>query len=867
MTRRVYLFHQGQGLERSLLGNKGANLCEMTALGLPVPPGFIITTAACGEFFANHGRLPEGLMEECAEALAEMKGVMARGFGEAANPLLVSVRSGAAVSMPGMMDTVLNLGLNEEIAHGLARRTGNPRFANDSYRRFLQMYGEVVLGLDKGGFEQILQDHKHQHGYSTDPELSAEDWWEIIQRFKGFCQPPENPFTQLEQAIASVFSSWFGRRAVRYREIQHIPSDLGTAVTVQAMVFGNMGDHSGTGVAFTRNPATGVKEFYGEFLANAEGEDVVAGIRTPQPLAELQRLEPELYGQLFQIQHTLEQHSRDMQDLEFTIQEGQLYILQTRTGKRTAKASVKIAVDMVSEGLITRSEALLRIDPAMMDFFMHPMLDPLADRQVIARGLPASPGAATGRVVFSADEAERMAAGGEAVIMVRQETTPEDIHGMRAAQGILTSQGGMTSHAAVVARGMGTCCIAGCTEITVDSQQGRFTTASGLAVNRLDLITLDGSSGQVMLGEVPRLESGFDAHFQQILTWADAQRRMAVRANADTPQDARKALELGAQGIGLCRTEHMFFQEGRIDAMRALILAQEEAQRNTALNKLYEYQLVDMVDLFRTMAGHPVTIRLLDPPLHEFLPDSQEEITALAKRLRLPLKVVRGRITALREANPMMGLRGCRLAITRPEITRMQTRAILNAAGKVMKEGIVVLAEIMVPLISTATELAAVLRELNAAAAQVAAEQGRKIPFAIGTMMETPRACLCASNLASQVAFMSFGTNDLTQMVYGYSRDDIGKFLPLYRGQRILADDPFETLDSQGVGRLIQIAMEQTREAGGKIEFGLCGEHGGDARSIHFLEQLGLDYVSCSPFRVPAARIAAAQAAILAGRE
>ena len=859
MEKQVWLFTEGRRDDRLLLGNKGANLCEMTSIGLPVPFGFILTTRVCADY-ARLGRLPDGVMDEVWEAMKEVEQKHHARFGDASHPLLVSVRSGAPVSMPGMMDTVLNLGLNETTARLWAETSGNPRFVYDAYRRFIQMYGDVVEGMGAEPFEEVLDAYKSDRGFKSDLDLSAEDLQAIAARYREILTPPDDPREQLERSIEAVFRSWNNNRAKRYRRIHDIPESLGTGVIVQAMVYGNRSLNSGTGVAFTRNPATGERLFYGEYLMNAEGEDVVAGIRTPEPLETLKRDLPDLYAQLFRMQQTLEMHYRDMQDLEFTIEEGKLWMLQTRTGKRTPKAAVKIAVDMVEEGLIKEREALKRINPDQMDYFLHPMIDPKADRTLLAKGLPASPGAATGRVVFSADEAEAWANRGEEVILVRRETTPEDIHGMKAAKGLLTALGGMTSHAAVVARGMGKCCIAGCGDITVDAQGKRFTTEGGASIAEGEVITLDGTTGEVMAGTVATVSSQSDPDFQTVLEWADRYRRLRVRANAETPEDAAKARELGAEGIGLCRTEHMFFDAERIDVVRAMILADTTEERQRSLDRLRGFQKSDMRQLFEIMSGLPVTIRLLDPPLHEFLPQTEEELNALAGRLKLDPATVQKRAEELKEVNPMLGLRGCRLSVAQPEITRMQVDAILSGALEAQKAGHEVHPEIMIPLTVARSELDTVTHLVRETAEQVFEHAGARIDYQLGTMMETPRACLRAEMFAEVAEFFSFGTNDLTQMTYGFSRDDVGKFLPAYLEQKILENDPFAVLDQRGVGALIMMAIEAARKVNPTLHMGICGEHGGEPRSIRFCHEIGFDYVSCSPYRIPIARIAAAQA-------
>ncbi len=859
MEKQVWLFTEGRRDDRLLLGNKGANLCEMTSIGLPVPFGFILTTRVCADY-ARLGRLPDGVMDEVWEAMKEVEQKHHARFGDASHPLLVSVRSGAPVSMPGMMDTVLNLGLNETTARLWAETSGNPRFVYDAYRRFIQMYGDVVEGMGAEPFEEVLDAYKSDRGFKSDLDLSAEDLQAIAARYREILTPPDDPREQLERSIEAVFRSWNNNRAKRYRRIHDIPESLGTGVIVQAMVYGNRSLNSGTGVAFTRNPATGERLFYGEYLMNAEGEDVVAGIRTPEPLETLKRDLPDLYAQLFRMQQTLEMHYRDMQDLEFTIEEGKLWMLQTRTGKRTPKAAVKIAVDMVEEGLIKEREALKRINPDQMDYFLHPMIDPKADRTLLAKGLPASPGAATGRVVFSADDAEAWANRGEEVILVRRETTPEDIHGMKAAKGLLTALGGMTSHAAVVARGMGKCCIAGCGDITVDAQGKRFTTEGGASIAEGEVITLDGTTGEVMAGTVATVSSQSDPDFQTVLEWADRYRRLRVRANAETPEDAAKARELGAEGIGLCRTEHMFFDAERIDVVRAMILADTTEERQRSLDRLRGFQKSDMRQLFEIMSGLPVTIRLLDPPLHEFLPQTEEELNALAGRLKLDPATVQKRAEELKEVNPMLGLRGCRLSVAQPEITRMQVDAILSGALEAQKAGHEVHPEIMIPLTVARSELDTVTHLVRETAEQVFEHAGARIDYQLGTMMETPRACLRAEMFAEVAEFFSFGTNDLTQMTYGFSRDDVGKFLPAYLEQKILENDPFAVLDQRGVGALIMMAIEAARKVNPTLHMGICGEHGGEPRSIRFCHEIGFDYVSCSPYRIPIARIAAAQA-------
>ena len=860
MAKRVYLFNEGSKDDRELLGGKGANLCEMTNLGLPVPYGFVITTPTCREFFQAGNRLPNLLEQEYRVALDLVEKRMDARFGDPENPLLFSVRSGAPVSMPGMMNTILNLGLNDEIAEGLANKTNNPRFAYDSYRRFIQMFADVVLGVEGEKFEHEISSYKAAHGKTLDVEMEAEDWQAIIKIFKGITDFPQDPFEQLKLAVEAVFLSWHTPRANVYREMNNIPEALGTAVNVQAMVFGNFGETSGSGVAFTRNPSTGEHKFFGEFLFNAAGEDVVAGTRTPQPIEALNEGLPGVYKELFETQALLEKHYRDMQDIEFTVQEGKFYMLQTRSGKRTGRASIKIAVDMVNEGLINEKEALMRVSPEHVEAFLHPMVDPAAKTEIVATGLPASPGGATGKVVFSADEAVVVAREGNAVVLVRRETTPEDIHGMKVAEGILTELGGMTSHAAVVARGMGVCAITGCGGLTIDYEAGTATTADGVVISRGDVITLDGTAGEVMLGDIPKTEASSSEDFQVLLSWADKHRRLKVRANAETPEDADKARELGAEGIGLCRTEHMFFDADRIDYMRAMILAENRKERKKYLKKLLKFQQEDMLELFRVMDGLPVTVRLLDPPLHEFLPHSEEDMTALAERLGKPVEQIRNATEHLSEVNPMLGFRGCRLSVVMPEITEMQVRAIIGAAVEAVEQGLRPFPEIMIPLVVNVREIRLINDIIDHGIHKVLKEKSVSIPYKIGTMMETPRACLGADRLASAVEFMSFGTNDLTQMTYGFSRDDAGRFIPDYLEKKLIESDPFVSLDQRAVGRLLEMAVSESRARKKGLKYGVCGEHGGDPRSIRFFHDLGLDYVSCSPYRVPVARIAAAQA-------
>ncbi|TDG13687.1 pyruvate, phosphate dikinase [Seongchinamella unica] len=867
MAKRVYLFSEGNKDDRELLGGKGANLCEMTSMGLPVPFGFVITTATCREYFQAGNKLPSLLEQEYRVALDLVEKKMGARFGDPENPLLFSVRSGAPVSMPGMMNTILNLGLNDEIAAGLAVKTNNPRFAYDSYRRFISMFADVVMGVPGEKFEHEIEKYKQAHGKTFDVDMSAEDWQEVISIYKTLVDFPEDPFQQLKMAVEAVFQSWHTPRAIIYREMNNIADTLGTAVNVQAMVFGNFGDDSGSGVAFTRNPSTGEKMFFGEFLFNAAGEDVVAGIRTPLPVDALKERQPDVYEELYKTQALLEKHYRDMQDLEFTVQEGRFYMLQTRSGKRTGRAAVKIAVDMVGEGLINEKEALMRVSPEHVEAFLHPTVDPQAKTDIVATGLPASPGGATGEIVFSAEEAEEVASQGRSVILVRRETTPEDIHGMKVAAGILTELGGMTSHAAVVARGMGVCAITGCGTLSINYADGSAHTDDGVVLKRGDTITLDGTSGEVMLGDIPKIEASSSDDFQTLLSWADKHRRLKVRANAETPEDAAKARELGAEGIGLCRTEHMFFEATRIEKMRAMILSESKEERQQYLDELLEFQRQDMLELFRAMDGLPVTIRLLDPPLHEFLPHEEHEMQALADAVGKPLEKIREITEGLSEVNPMLGFRGCRLSIVYPEITEMQVKAIMTAAVDAVEQGIKPMPEIMIPLVVNVREIRLITEIIDRGVQEVLRERQVSVPYKVGTMMETPRATLGADRLAPEVEFMSFGTNDLTQMTYGFSRDDVGKFIPSYIEKKIVDSDPFVSLDQRAVGRLMEMAVQESRRVKKGIKYGICGEHGGDPRSIRFCHNLGLDYVSCSPYRVPIARMAAAQAHVEASEE
>ena len=862
----VYAFGSGKAdgaaAMKNLLGGKGANLAEMSAIGLPVPPGFTITTEVCTHFYAHSKSYPAELTAQVTEALAALEAQVGRRFGDAANPLLVSVRSGARASMPGMMDTVLNLGLNKQTVEGLAQQSGDARFAYDSWRRFIQMYSTVVLDLEHHDFEDIIDAVKRDHGLRSDTEMGAGNWQQVVDRFLALVQEktgtpfPSQPQDQLWGAIGAVFSSWMNQRAITYRRLNDIPESWGTAVNVQAMVFGNMGNDCATGVAFTRDPSTGENKFYGEYLINAQGEDVVAGIRTPKTIADMQTEMPAIYSQLLDVRSLLEKHYRDMQDIEFTVQQSKLYMLQTRNGKRTAAAALKVACDMVREGLIDKTEAITRVSPASLEQLLHPTLDPKAERKLIAKGLPASPGAASGKIVFTAEEAEAQAEKGEKVILCRMETSPEDIHGMHAAAGILTTRGGMTSHAAVVARGMGRACVAGAGEVRIDSKAGTLT-SRGLTLKVGDIITIDGASGDVMRGAVPVIRPELSGDFAELMGWADSLRKLKVRANAETPMDAAQARKFGAEGIGLCRTEHMFFDEGRIPAVREMILADDEAGRRKALAKLQPMQSGDFAQLFTIMDGLPVTIRLLDPPLHEFLPHTDKEVDELAAQSGLSPEKIRQRTAALTESNPMLGHRGCRLGITYPEIYEMQVRAIFSAVQEVATKGIKVEPEIMFPLIATKAEL----DKLKAMTDAVAAEM-KVAAYKIGIMIELPRAALRAGELAESAEFFSFGTNDLTQTTFGLSRDDAGNFLPDYLKRNVLTHDPFVTLDTEGVGELVKIAAERGRSTRPNIKLGICGEHGGDPASIAFCAQVGLDYVSCSPFRVPIARLAAAQAAL-----
>ncbi len=884
MAKWVYSFGdgkaEGRADMRNLLGGKGANLAEMSSLGLPVPPGFTITTEVCTYFYDNKKTYPPELKDEVEKALAQVEKVVGTQFGDAANPLLVSVRSGARASMPGMMDTVLNLGLNDKTVLGLAKSSGDERFAWDSYRRFIQMYSNVVLDVGHHYFEEALEIKKEDLGVSMDTDLKADDWRAVVAEYKKLVEKrtgkpfPQEPREQLWGAVGAVFESWMNQRAITYRRLHSIPESWGTAVNVQAMVFGNMGEDCATGVAFTRDPSTGTNLFYGEYLVNAQGEDVVAGIRTPQHLTvqgklaqksdapAMEEVMPEVFRQLADVRQRLEKHYSDMQDIEFTVQRGKLYMLQTRNGKRTAKAALKIAVDMVHEGLIDKREAVARIVPASLDQLLHPTLDPKATRKVISKGLPASPGAASGKVVFTADEAEKQARAGEKVILVRRETSPEDIHGMHAAEGILTSTGGMTSHAAVVARGMGKPCVAGAGDVRIDAKAGTLS-VRGTVVKTGETITLDGGTGEIMLGVVPTVQPELSGDFAQLMEWADEFRKLGIRTNAETPTDAAQARKFGAEGIGLCRTEHMFFEGDRIVAVREMILADDEKSRRAALAKIQPMQRQDFVELFEIMAGLPVTIRLLDPPLHEFLPKTAEEMAVVARDLGVDAKEVEERANKLHEFNPMLGHRGVRLGISYPEIYEMQARAIFEAVAEVQKKaGKTVIPEIMIPLVATKKELDLMKVVIDQVAEEVSSSSGEKLEYLVGTMIELPRAALRAGDIAESAEFFSFGTNDLTQTTFGLSRDDSASFLEKYQQRGIFEHDPFASLDIEGVGELIEIATERGRKVRNSLKLGICGEHGGDPASVFFCQKAGLDYVSCSPYRVPIARLAAAQAAL-----
>ena len=870
-TKWVYKFSEGNAEMRNLLGGKGANLAEMTGLNLPIPQGFTVTTEACTNYYDCGGKISDEVASQVIEAMKDLEEIQGKKFGDLEDPLLVSVRSGARVSMPGMMDTILNLGLNDEAVEGFAKKTGNPRFAYDSYRRFIQMFSDVVKEVDKAKFEDVLDDIKAEKGVKFDTDLDADDLKEVIKRYKGIYRKalneefPQDPKDQLFEAIKAVFRSWDNPRAIYYRRMNDIPGDWGTAVNVQTMVFGNMGDTSGTGVAFTRNPSTGEKQIYGEYLINAQGEDVVAGVRTPQPITKLAEDLPDCYKQFMDIAHTLEEHYRDMQDMEFTIQEGKLYFLQTRNGKRTAPAALRIACELVDEGKITKEEAVSRIDAKALDQLLHPNFDQAALKAALPIGeaLPASPGAAAGKVYFDAEMAKLHHEAGLKVILVRLETSPEDIEGMHAAEGILTARGGMTSHAAVVARGMGTACVAGCGDIKF-AEDGKSFTLGGKTVQEGDYISLDGSTGKIYLGEIRTVPASISGNFDRIMTWADEIRTLQVRTNADTPADALNAVKFGAQGIGLCRTEHMFFDAERIPKIRRMILSTTKEAREIALNQLIPYQKKDFKDLYEVMEGRPVTIRFLDPPLHEFLPNTMEEITALAKDMGVTVEEINMRRAALHEFNPMMGHRGCRLAVTYPEIAKMQTAAVIRAAINVKKKhpDWTVEPEIMIPLVGEVKELKYVKKVVVETADAEIAAAGIDMKYEVGTMIEIPRAALTADEIAKEAEFFCFGTNDLTQMTFGFSRDDAGKFLDAYYDAKIFESDPFAKLDQTGVGQLMEMAVEKGKKVRPSLHCGICGEHGGDPSSVEFCHKIGLDYVSCSPFRVPIARLAAAQAAI-----
>ena len=874
----VYLFKEGNANMRELLGGKGANLAEMTNLGLPIPQGFTVTTEACTKYYEDGKTISQEIQDQIFAALKTLEEIQGKKFGDNSDPLLVSVRSGARASMPGMMDTILNLGLNDIAVEGFAAKTGNPRFAYDSYRRFIQMYSDVVMEVPKSYFEKIIDELKAEKGVHFDTELTTEDLKELVKRFKEVYKEnmngeefPQDPSEQLMGAVKAVFRSWDNPRAIVYRRMNDIPGDWGTAVNVQAMVFGNMGETSGTGVAFTRNPSTGEKGIYGEYLINAQGEDVVAGVRTPQPISKLAEDLPECYKEFMELAHKLENHYRDMQDMEFTIQEGKLYFLQTRNGKRTAPAAIQIACDLVDEGMIDEKEAVLRIDAKSLDQLLHPTFDKdsLKAGEVIGQALPASPGAAAGKVVFTAEEAKELGKGGkgERVVLVRLETTPEDIEGMVAAQGILTVRGGMTSHAAVVARGMGTCCVSGCGEIKINEEAKQFE-LGGYTFHEGDYISLDGTTGKIYKGDIKTVEASVSGNFGRIMAWADKYRALKVRTNADNPRDTRNAVHLGAEGIGLCRTEHMFFEEDRIPKIRKMILAETVEAREAALNELIPFQKGDFKAMYKELKELPMTVRYLDPPLHEFLPTEEEDIIALAKDMGVTVEHLKNKCAELHEFNPMMGHRGCRLAVTYPEIARMQTRALMEAAIEVKEEeGYNIVPEIMIPLVGEKKELKFVKDVVIEVAEQVKKEKGSDMQYHIGTMIEIPRAALLANEIAEEAEFFSFGTNDLTQMTFGFSRDDAGKFLDSYYKTKIYESDPFAKLDQKGVGQLVKMAVEKGRATRPDIKLGICGEHGGEPSSVEFCHNIGLSYVSCSPFRVPIARLAAAQAAIKYGED
>ena len=875
MSKFVYLFNEGNAGMRNLLGGKGANLAEMTSLGLPVPQGFTVTTEACTKYYTDGKTLTDDVVNQIFEGITSLENLYGKKFGDAENPLLVSVRSGARASMPGMMDTILNLGLNDIAVEGLARLTDNPRFAYDSYRRFIQMFADVVMEIDKSNFEELFDAQKEKRGVKEDTELDADDLKIIVAQFKKKYAElkgeefPQDPREQLLEAVKAVFRSWDNPRANVYRRLNNIPYEWGTAVNVQVMVFGNMGLDSGTGVAFSRNPSNGENELYGEYLFNAQGEDVVAGIRTPEPIANLKKSNPAIYEEFAQIAEKLEKHYRDMQDMEFTIERGKLFILQTRNGKRTAQAALRIAIDLVKEGLLTEEEAILKVEPKSLDALLHPQFDAKAIKKAtpIAKGLNASPGAAAGKVVFTAERAKVLSADGSPVILVRQETSPEDIEGMVVARGIVTARGGMTSHAAVVARGMGTCCVAGCGELHINEEQ-RFFECKGKRYNEGDWISIDGGTGFIYGEKIDTVEADVSGDFATLMEWADKYRALSIRTNADNPKDAETAIRFGAEGIGLCRTEHMFFESDRIFAMRQMIVAKNVEERRKALAKLLPIQRKDFEEIYRVLKGLPVTIRYLDPPLHEFLPHTKEEITELAEDLGITYEELKATIDELHEFNPMLGHRGCRLSVTYPEIAEMQTRAVIEAAINVTKEGnFTVKPEIMIPLVGEVKELEYIKKIVDETAKKVMEEQGLTLEYKVGTMIEIPRACLTADEIAEKADFFSFGTNDLTQMTFGFSRDDAGKFLEDYYDKKVFAMDPFAHVDRKGVGQLMKTAIELGRSVKPDLKLGICGEHGGDPYSIEFCHEIGLDYVSCSPFRVPIARLAAAHANILNKRK
>ncbi|MDB2062775.1 pyruvate, phosphate dikinase [Clostridium perfringens] len=866
----VYLFNEGNASMKNLLGGKGANLSEMTILGIPVPQGFTVTTEACNKYYEDDKKISQDIIEEIENKMSELEKITGKKFGSLENPLLVSVRSGARVSMPGMMDTILNLGLNDESVEAMAKLTNNPRFAYDSYRRFIQMFADVVMGVEKRLFEDLLDEVKEEKGYKIDTDLTAEDLKDLVVKFKALYKKekgedfPSNPKEQLIEAVTAVFRSWNNPRAIVYRRLNDIPGEWGTAVNVQEMVFGNKGETSGTGVAFSRNPANGDNELYGEYLMNAQGEDVVAGIRTPEPISHLEAQNPTIYKQFTDIVNTLEKHYRDMQDMEFTIEDGKLYFLQTRNGKRTAQAALKIAVDLVEEGMLTKEEAILKVEPKQLDTLLHPAFasDGLKEAKIVAKGLPASPGAACGKIAFTAEEAKERKANGEKVVLVRLETSPEDIEGMIAAEGILTVRGGMTSHAAVVARGMGTCCVAGCGELKVN-EEARTLEVNGQVLTFDDYISIDGSTGHIYAEQVKTVSPEITGHFATFMGWADEIRKLKVRTNADTPRDTKQAVEFGAEGIGLCRTEHMFFAEDRILAVREMILAKNEDSRRVALEKLLPMQREDFIGIYEALEERPATIRFLDPPLHEFLPSEEEDINALAKEIGVSPAEIKNVVAELHEFNPMMGHRGCRLAVSYPEIAEMQTRAVIEAAIEVKKnKGYNIVPEIMIPLIGEIKELKYVKNVVFETAKTVMEEKGVQLDYKVGTMIEIPRAALTADKIAEEAEFFSFGTNDLTQMTFGFSRDDAAKFLKDYYEKGIYEQDPFAKLDQEGVGELMRIACEKGKATRPDIKLGICGEHGGDPSSVEFCHNLGLNYVSCSPYRVPLARLAAAQAQV-----